>query len=413
MTTSRALELRESAGRVVTEARGVFEAAEKEGRDLTQEEQARFDKLHEDAEGKVATAERYERQAKAELGGAEPDAGGRSTPGDDDPGGGAGGNREDRCGAMAQFLRGGYETLDVEQRATLQMDNDIGGGFFTATQTFINRLLTNADDKMVLANLATIYNVGLDETLGCPTLDGDITDFVMAGELTEAAEDTGLQIGKRELRPHRIKRKLVKMSKDLMLTSRLDVEQIVIDRTGLALARARDNWFMTGTGARQPLGLFTASDDGIPTSQDVATGSATGITGDGLIDAQDMLNDIYDPKASWLFHKDAVTLIRKLKDGDQQYLWQPGLQAGTPNVILGKPYRTAANVPNTYTSELYAGMYGDYSYYWVASALSLSLQRLEELYALTGQIGLLFDGMGIDAMPVLAEAFVRIKCATS
>jgi HK97 family phage major capsid protein len=221
----------------------------------------------------------------------------------------------------------------------------------------------------------------------------------------------GIAFGKRELRPHRIARKTVKFSKDLLENSRIDVEGVVTERVALALSRAFDNWYMTGNGANQPLGLFTASNDGIGTARDVNTGLATGITADGLITIQDTLNDVYDANARWLFHKDAITLVRKLKDGNQQYLWQPGLSAGAPSVILGKPYITATNVPNTYTNGLYAGMYGDFSYHWIANAASLSVQRLVELYALTGQIGLLFDGMGIDAMPVLSEAFVRIKCA--
>jgi len=416
MTTSRALELRENAGRLVTEARSIFEAAEKENRNLNSEEQVRFDKLHEEAEKTLATADRYEKQARADLGFETPREEEKISWTEEDlgekaVGKPAGKHREDRCGAMAQFLRGGYETLNTEQRATLQMDNDIGGGWFAATETFINRLLFNADKKMVLSGLCTTYNVGLGETLGVPTLDGDITDFTMAGELTSAAEDTGITFGKRELRPHRIKRKLVKFSKDLLQNSRIDVEQVVVDRVSLALARALDGWFMTGTGASQPLGIFTASDDGISTSRDVDTGSATGITADGLITVQATLNDVYEGNARWLFHKDAITLIRKLKDGNQQYLWQPGLSAGAPSVILGKPYVTATNVPSTYTDGNYAGMYGDFSYYWIANAATLSIQRLIEMYANEGQIGLLFDGLGVDAMPVLQEAFVRIKCA--
>ena len=101
-------------------------------------------------------------------------------------------------------------------------------------------------------------------------------------------------------------------------------------------------------------------------------------------------------------------MIRKLKTSDLQYIWQPGLTAGISNTILGKPYVLSEDVPNTYTSGLYVGMYGDFSKYWIIDTLNMQMQVLNELYAETNQIGYIGRYEG-DGAPVLEEAFVRIK----
>jgi HK97 family phage major capsid protein len=168
---------------------------------------------------------------------------------------------------------------------------------------------------------------------------------------------------------------------------------------------------MTGTGANQALGVFTASNDGIPTSRDVSTGNTTtSIQTDGLIEAKYSLRPGYMAKASWIFHRDAVKQIRKLKDGDGQYIWQQGLTGGQPDRILDSPFKMSEYAPNTFTTGLYVGIIGDFKYFWVVDALSFEIQRLVELYARTNQDGFI-GRFETDGMPVLGEAFARVKLA--
>jgi len=415
------VELRQQAGQFVEQARSILARAEAEKRNMDDAETEAFNKFHDDAERNLRQAESQDRQERAEIAGESE----RALPPPDDverAAVGRFGTPEYRS-AFADFLRYGETRLGARQleilrtgvaapetRATLQQDQDVGGGFFATSEQFVNRLLKSADNMLPIRGLATRFQVARGETLGAPSLDGDLTAFSFgSGELTTATENIGLRLGKRELRPHDIQANVVKFSRALLPNSRLDVEGLVAERVGYALANCLDAAFMTGDGAREPLGLFTASDAGIGTSRDVNVGSTTTFTADGLIAAQGALKDAYDANARWLFHKDAITLIRKLKDGNQQYIWQPGLALGVQNQILGKPYITGDNVPHTFSSALYGGMYGDFSYYWIADSVNMSVQRLTELYALTNQIGLLFRDMACDGMPVLAEAFVRIK----
>jgi predicted phage gp36 major capsid-like protein len=151
---------------------------------------------------------------------------------------------------------------------------------------------------------------------------------------------------------------------------------------------------------------------GISTGRDVSTdNTTTNLTGDGLINAKFSLKAPYmaSPSLRWIFHRLVVRNIRKLKDGNGQYLWAAGL-TGKPDTILEVPYVMSEYAPSTFTTGLYVGIIGDFSFYWIADSLNLQIQRLDELYAETNQVG--FIGRSeTDGMPVLEEAFARVKLA--
>ena len=168
---------------------------------------------------------------------------------------------------------------------------------------------------------------------------------------------------------------------------------------------------MTGHGAQQPLGVFTASNDGISTGRDVSTGNTTtSMTFDGLKEAKWTLKQQYWNGSQWIFHRDGGKQIDKLKDGEGRYIWQASVIVGQPDRLLGLPVNFSEYAPNTFTTGLYVGILGDFSFYWIVESLGMELQRLQELYAATNQIGFIIRAE-IDAMPVLEEAFVRVKLA--
>jgi HK97 family phage major capsid protein len=109
----------------------------------------------------------------------------------------------------------------------------------------------------------------------------------------------------------------------------------------------------------------------------------------------------------WVFHRDIVKMIRKLKDGDGQYIWSPGLVADTTDTLLGIPVVQSEYAPSTITSGAYVGIVGDFSYYWIADNMSMDIQRLVELGALTNQ-DYFIGRMKLDGMPVLEKAFIRV-----
>lgn len=246
--------------------------------------------------------------------------------------------------------------------------------------------------------------------MGAPSLDADPADATWTGEITAASEDSTMSFGKRELKPHPLK-KLIKVSNKLLRLTP-DAESLVRERLGYKIGRVQENAFLNGTGSGQPLGVFTASDLGVSTSRDVSTSNeATEIAADNLIECKYKLKGQYWPKAQWVGHRDWVKRVFKLKDSEGQYLWQAGLQAGQPDRLLNFPVNMSELAPSTFTASQYVAVLGDFSQYWIADVLSMLVQRLDELYAATSQTGFIVE-THCDGMPVLAEAFVRSKMGT-
>lgn len=273
----------------------------------------------------------------------------------------------------------------------------------------MNRLIQAIDDQVFIRQWATPNTVTQAQSLGVPTLAADPADADWTSELGTGNEDSSMSFGKRELKPNPLAKRIKVSNRLLRLTP--EVESLVILRLAYKFGITYEKAGMTGNGANQPLGVFTASADGISTSRDMSTdNTATAFTTDGLKNAKYALKGGYWPRARWLFHRDGVKLLAKLKDGDGRYMWQNSIQLGQPDMLDGIPLFTSEYVPNTFTTGLYVGILGDFSYYWIADALDFSIQRLNELYAATNQTGFI-GRLESDGMPVLEEAFVRVKLA--
>lgn len=306
------------------------------------------------------------------------------------------------------FLR--YITTGREQLG-LKVSNDSKGGYLVPTQTAIE-LIKSVDDLVVIRQLARVLPPLADSvSLGVPSRDTRLSSADWTAEITAAdlSEDDSITIGKRELTPHLLT-KLVKMSNKLMRSGSIDAVSLVRDELAYVIGTTLENAYMTGSGAQQPLGIFTASDNGVPTSRDVTATNTTSFTADNLIDCLFNLKEQYQRNAVGLFSRAAVKMARKLKDGGGQYLWQPGL-AGTPNTILDRPYIQSEFVPSTFTTGLYVAAFADLqSGYWIADSLQMEVQVLDQLFALRNQAGYLAR-METDGMPVQPEAFSRLKLA--
>ena len=313
-------------------------------------------------------------------------------------------NEESYARAFRNLLRGG----SFEARA-LQADLDVQGGYLVPT-AMLAGILAAVDNLTFVRELATVLPpLTTADSLGVISLDADPADPTWTAEIKTGDEDSTTAFGKRELRPHPFAER-IKLSKTLVRKVP-SIVPLVQQRLGYKFAVVEENAFLNGHGAEQPLGVFVASEHGISTDRDCSTDMAVdAITGDGLISCKHTLKSQYWPRSTWLFHSDALAMIRKLKDGEGQYLWQPGLQAGVPDRILERPYKTSEYAPNTFATGLYVGILADWSYYWIVDALTLTIQVLLELYAETNQNGYI-GRKETDGMPVLEEAFVRLKTA--
>lgn len=386
---------------LVNQARAMLEKCEAEKRDFDTTEQTNYDAIFAD----VAKIDKKIENVR-KLGTADDEEFRVSEP--VRPEGGAGGNpdEEKRVKAHNAYLRTG--AILPELRA-LQADSDASGGFYTAPQQFVNKLIKAIDDQVWIRQWATQNTVTSSQSLGMPYLAADPADADWTSELGTGNEDSTMSFGKRELTPKPLAKRIKVSNKLLRLSP--DVEALVIARLAYKFAITFEKAGMTGSGANQPLGVFTASNDGIPTSRDVSTGNTTtSIQTDGLIEAKYNLKAGYWPNAKWIFHRDAVKQLAKLQDDEGRYLWQNSVQLGQPDMLFGVPLFVSEYAPNTFTTGLYVGLIGDFSNYHIADALDFSTQRLNELYAATNQTGFI-GRLESDGMPVLAEAFSRVKLA--
>lgn len=381
--------------------------AEKDDRGLLAEEEEQYSSWNEELdqlEGRINRIREHEARNLGADHGGEP---ARPTPGKEE--------KRDQHQELRQQFRGFLEGAaagkggSFELRATLQADSDIGGGYLT-TGVFLPELLKEIDNETPMVAKVRKIQIGEAVKLGVPTLDNDLNDADWTSELLTGTEDTNTTVGKRELEPHPLA-KLVKISKKLARASAIGMEGFLRQRLAYVFGVTLEKALMTGSGSGQPLGMFTASNDGIPTTRDVSTdNTTTSVTGDGLINSFYDLKQQYQSRAELLCHRDFLKQVRKLKDGNGQYLWSPGLAGGQPGTVLDRPYILSEYAPNTFTTGLYVGIWGVWEYYWLVQVLQLELQILNELYATTNQIGMI-GRVEADGAPVLSEAFRRIKLA--
>lgn len=409
---SKLKELRDQRGKLVHDGRAILDKAEAEKRSLTAEESKSFDELIGKQDELRAQIEREEKLADAERSAAE--AALRNK--EENPAGAgeqraAGGktSTEEYRAAFAKAMIGGREALSGDEMRALQSDIPTSGGFMVMPQQMVDGLIKAVDDAVHIRRLATKYRVPTAASLGAATLTADPADADWTAEILTGSEDSSMAFGKRELYPHPLAKR-IKISEKL-LRQVPGIESIVLARLAYKFGISMEKGYMTGSGSNQPLGLFTASNDGITTARDVSTGNTTtAFTFDGLIEAKYSVKGQYHPRAQWLFHRDAVKMLAKLKNGEGDYIWQPTKTERDPDMLLGRPVIMSEYAPNTFTTGLYVGLFGDFSNYWIADALDMQVKRLNELYAETGQVGFI-GRMESDGQPVLAEAFARVKLA--
>ena len=410
----KSLELRQKRAGLIAEARTILDRVDEEKREIAADEQTRWDALIRDAEQMMTVITRIETQEKLERDlGSALSGGLRPEPQQAAPDGAVrrGRTSEEYRQAFASYLRQGITGLNMAEMRALQADSDTLGGYLVAPTQFVQGIIKAMDNLTFIRQMATKYQVANAESLGAASLDTDVADATWTTELVTNSFDSAMAFGRRELHPH-ILTKGLKISRKL-LGKVPDVEALVRDRLAYKFGVTMEKAYLTGIGAGQPLGVFVASNDGIPTGRDYSTGnSATAMAFDGLIGAKYTLKQQYWAKAAWLLHRDGAAQIAKLKDSDGQYIWRESVRVGEPDRLLGFPMYLSEYAPNTFTASQYVGILGDFSAYWIADSLGFEVQRLVELYAESNQIGLIAR-METDGMPVLAEAFVRVKLAAS
>lgn len=403
-------EMLEKRNRNVTEARALVDKAETEKRNMTDDEKRQYDgfmteavSLRENIDRETKLQEEERANVAAALAASEESR--NLTP-----------EAEARSKAFRHLLQldaSNGDRLSADEIRALSTQSDTGGGYLNAPQEFVNQLIVNVKNQVFIEGLATGHTTTNANGLGYPTLDSDFDDFTMITEIKTAPEESGMAFGKREFKPHPSS-KLIKVSDAFLRADGINPEAVIMDRAGYKYSVLKENKYLLGTGNQEPLGLFVASAKGINTDRDVTMAYSNDFTGDDILNAKYNQKAQYmnSKKAGWLFNRTAVLKLAKIKDGDGRYLFEMTDKLGALDQLKGSPLYMSEYVPNTFTAGLYVGMFGDFSWYYTVQSLSLRIKRLNELFAATRQVGFLFD-TEFDGMPVLSEAFTRIKTGTA
>lgn len=394
----------------------INDKAVEENRSLTQEEQATWDAHNAEIDDLDSQIARQLRMSEIKKRGEQ-----RMVIEPNQLGGGNGKKeertvtpeKEVRSKMFANYLREGragiYDGLTSEERA-LVADVFTSGGALTPTEDFRMELLKNVDDLNVIRQMSRVLpRLERAEEIGIPVRTSRMSDFEWTSELTSGSKDNSLKFGKRAMKPHKLS-KMVLISRLLMQRSPMGPEKIARDELAYVLNGTQEKVFFNGTGVLQPLGLFTASADGISTGRDKASGSQTDVDLDSWIDAKYSIKAQYQPNLKAIMHRDTAARYRKKKDSQNQYLWQPSVVAGQPDRLFDVPVVLSEYAPNTFTAGKYTAIMGDFDNYWILDAYEMYTQVLLEKYAEEGQIAILQD-VFLDAAPVREEAFARLATA--
>lgn len=192
---------------------------------------------------------------------------------------------------------------------------------------------------------------------------------------------------------------LMKVSEELLADSAFDLESYIKKEFARRIGNAEEEAFLTGDGKNKPTGILDTTSGA---QLGVTAAAEAAITADEIIDLFYSLRSPYRKKAIWVLNDSTIKLIRKLKDQNGQYLWQPALRDGEFDTILGKRIYTSPFAPVAAAGARTIA-FGDFSYYWIGDRQGISFKRLNEKYAETGQVGFLATKR-VDGKLILPEA---------
>ncbi len=392
---SKILELREKRAKAWDAAKAFLDT--KRGGDglLTAEDTSTYDKMEADVVALGKEIERLERQSviDAELSKVT------SNPITNTPSKGT----EEKTGrASAEYKRSFWnamrtragEGLDPVVRNALQIGTDTEGGYLVPDE-FERNLVEALEEENIFRRLANVITTSSgDRKIPVVASKGTASWIDEEGAIPESDDSFGqVSIGAYKLGT------LIKVSEELLNDSVFNLESYISREFARRIGNKEEESFFGGDGSGKPTGILAATGGA---QLGVTTAGATAITLDEVLDLFYSLKAPYRNKAVFVMNDSTVKAIRKLKDSQGQYLWQPSIQAGTPDTILNRPLYTSAYVP-AIAAAAKTVAFGDFSYYWVADRQGRVFKRLNELYAATGQVGFIAT-QRVDGKLILPEA---------
>lgn len=301
----------------------------------------------------------------------------------------------------AQELRGEFKAFGIA--------DDTLGGYFVLPEIIQNEIIKASVLYSPVRDLARVQPTGQNSVeirVRKTTLSAQ-----WVAENGTRTETLGQSYGKELIPTHEMYAFVLfsrQMLEDEYFSLENDVQADIAEQFGVTEGTA----FVTGDGVGKPQGFLT----NIPSGNVSAAAGATAITYVDMVKVFHKLKPVYrsSPNCKWTFNQNTLSAIRQIVDTTGRPLFQPfsdsGLSTANPGTILGKPYVEAVDMPDIATGKITVAV-GDFNKcYRFIDRVQMSVQRLEELYAASGQVGILVHKR-VGGQVVLGEAVAELKQA--
>lgn len=239
--------------------------------------------------------------------------------------------------AFASYLRTGREAMQPEEARALIASNGTSGGYL-APPEFHRQFLRRLAGVSPIRSVARAGGIYRASSVIVPQI-AETSAARWTGR-DKARAEPDVTYGRVEIVAHKLACSVdisLRTIEGAIVDVEAEVTAALVERFGQIEATA----FMVGTGVKQPLGILTAP--GVP---EFANGHATNLSADALVKLMYALPAQYRNRGTWMMNSTTLKVVRILRDGNGDYLWQPGLQAGQPGTLLGRPVLDAADMPN-------------------------------------------------------------------
>ena len=286
------------------------------------------------------------------------------------------------------------DSVTPEMKNALQEGVDSEGGYLVPDE-FEHTLVQALEQENIVREHAHVFTTSSgNHKIPVVTSKGTASWIDEEGAIPESDDVFGQQM----IGAHKVGT-LIKVSEELLNDSAFDLEGYFASEFARRIGNKEEDAFFNGDGVGKPLGILAATGGA---QVGVTAASATAVTADEIIDLFYSLEAPYRKNAIWVLNDASIAAIRKLKDNNGQYLWQPALHEGTYDTLLGKRIFTSPFVPEMKSGKK-SVIFGDLSFYWIGDRQGITFKRLNERYADTGQIGFIATKR-LDGKLILPEA---------
>ena len=290
----------------------------------------------------------------------------------------------------------GFVTPEI--RNALSIGSDPDGGY-TVPDEFERQLIHGLEENNIFRRMAHVIHTS-SGTRKIPIANDTMeASWIDEGE---AIPETETKFAQTTLSAYKLGT-MIKVSNELLNDSAFNIASYIAERFGVAMGNAEEKAFINGDGDKKPTGLL--ADTGAQLG--VTAISETLVTFDEIFALYYSLKAPYRRRASFLCNEALLLQLMTIKDKNDNYIWKPSLDIATPDTILGRPIYTSAYMPSQAAGEKVL-TFGDYNYYWVADRANRTFKRLNELYAVTDQVGFLTT-QRVDGKLILPEAVKYLK----